>query len=236
MKSVLNALLASNIVRRVACVCLAILGVIPQASAQYATWKFAGTITSTTQGGIFYPGESCSWSFAVNTSLLTTTSSGLYFPIGSYLFSAGTYGAGGSSLGSGVLIANDQPAPGGGSFDGIIFSPDDQSSGFPVGTKFDGTAYGVTLANYSSGSTATPFSDTSFPSTLDLNQFSQRDMTMYFQGGGNIIASINDLYINGALVSAVPEPGTDKVMFFGVLLFGGSCLWKRSQKREALAS
>jgi hypothetical protein len=213
-------------VRRLACVGLVLWGFLPRAGAQYVTWKFAGKIISSTQGG-FQPGVNCSWSFTFDPTRLATTPSGLYFPTVGYLFSAGNYGASGSSLGSGVLVANDQPAAGGGSFDGIVFSPLDQSSGFPSGTLFDGSAYGVTLANYSAGPTATPFTGTGFPGTLNLNQFSQRDMTMYFQGGGEIIGSVDAFYVNGTLASQVPEPGTLGLLGLGSMVAALGCSVRR---------
>jgi hypothetical protein len=128
--------------------------------------------------------------------------------VGGYGFTVDCCGFGASSTGSGVLIANDRSATGGGSFDGIIFSFfGEQSRGFPSGVQFDGSADGVTLVNNSSGPVAMPFTNTSFPSTLDLNQFSQRTMAAHFQSGV-VIGSIDSFYINGILISQVPLPAT----------------------------
>jgi hypothetical protein len=130
-----------------------------------------------------------------------------------------------------VFIANDQPSSGGGSFDGIVFSMfGEQSTGFPSGTLFDGSAFDVTLVSSSFGPTATPFSDTSFPSTLDLNQFSQRDMTVYFQSGP-VSGSVDSLYLNGVLISQVPEPSFFSLFAVGALAWIGPLFFRGRSSR-----
>jgi len=186
----------------------------------FDTWTFDGTITTGLPGSPFRTGLPYSVYFTLDTSRLTTTANGVYFPTESYGFGANHSGFGGSSLGSGVLVANNQPANGGGSFDGIIFSmTGDQNSGFPSGTLFDGSEFGITLVNNSAGPTATPFNDTSFPSALDLNQFAHRYMSVYFQSGP-VRGTVDSLYINGVLVSQTPEPGAVGLLVLGGLVFG----------------
>jgi hypothetical protein len=142
----------------------------------------------------------------------------VYFPVLGYYLGAGSYGFGASSVGSGVLVANDQPANGG-SIDGIVFPYfGEQSTGFPNGVPLDGNAYGVSLVSSSSGPTALPLTDTSFPTTLDLNQFSQGYMNFYFQGGGRLRGSVDSLYINGVLISQVPEPSSFGLFGIGVII------------------
>jgi hypothetical protein len=209
----------------VICLCTVFLGWRGVAFGSTVNWTFAGTITSGIPGSPYLQGRRYTAYFDIDTSLTTTTPSGLYYPITGYGFDVyfGTnsvVGFGASSTGSGVLIANDQATGGGGSFDGIIFSQfGEQSTGFPSGAAFDGSVDGITLANYSVGSTATPFTDTSFPSTLNLNNFSNRYLTEYFQDG-TVRGSVNSLTINGVLVSAVPEPGP-----FSLIACGGCLCW-----------
>ncbi len=190
-------------------------------------WTFTGIITQGLAGGPYQANVPYSVRFSVDTTRLSTTASGLYFPTLGYGLSAGSSGFSASSVGSGVLIANNQPASGGGTYDGIIFSMfGEQSTGFPSGTLFDGSAFGITLANHSAGPTATPFTDTSFPSTLDLNQFAQRNMTVYFQSGA-VRGSVDDLYLNGVLISRVPEPGLPGFFALSGLLLGGEVVRRR---------
>ncbi len=184
-------------------------------------WTFGGTITQGLAGSPYQTGLSYNANFAVDTSLTTPATSGLYYPSVGYNFQVGSSGFSGSSGGSGVLIDNNQPL-GGGSFDGIIFSMfGEQDSGFPTGALFDGSAFGVTLVNNSTGPTATPFSDTSFPTTLDLNQFNQRFMTVYFGGGDAVKGTVTKLSLNGVLVSqVVPEPGSLSLFATAGMLLG----------------
>lgn len=190
-------------------------------------WTFKGIITTGLSDGPYQTGLPYSVFFNVDTSRLSTTASGLSFPISGYGFQVGVSCFISSSLGSGVLVANDQPGSGGGSFDGIIFSMfGEQSEGFPSGALFDGTAYGITLVNSSTGPVANPFSNTSFPSTLDLNQFSQRDMAVYFQDGP-VRGSVDSLYLNGVLISQVPEPTISSLFVLGSVLVGLSLQMQR---------
>jgi hypothetical protein len=198
----------------------------------FDTWTFDGTITTGLPGSPYKAGLAYSVYFTLDTSRLTTSANGVYFPTESYGFGVNHSGFGGSSLGSGALVANDRPASGGGSFDGIIFSmTGDQNSGFPAGSLFDGSEFGITLVNNSAGPTATPFNDTSFPSALDLNQFSQRYMSVYFQSGP-VRGTVDGLYINGVLVSQTPEPGVAGLLVLGGLLFG---LTGRNRRRTVAA-
>jgi hypothetical protein len=222
------------IIRYLICLSVVSFAMLTSASGQspYETWTFDGIITTGLPGSPYRANLPYSVYFTVNTSLLTTTATGLYFPTMGYGFGAGSSGFGASSTGSGVLIANNEPTSGGGSFDGIIFSMfGEQSTGFPSGTLFDGSAFGITLVNSSPGSTATPFSDTSFPSTLNLNQFSQRYMTVYFQSGA-VRGSVDSLYLNGILISQVPEPGVPGLFTFGGFLFG---MWTKIGKQKEVA-
>jgi len=197
------------------------------ALAQIDTWSFRGVITTGLPGSPYQAGLPYSANFAVDASRLTPNSMGLYFPTLGYSWGVTCCGFGASSVGSGVLIANDQPTSGGGSFDGIIFSMfGEQSTGFPTGSSFDGSAFGVTLVSSSAGPTATPLIGTSFPSTLDLNQFSQRDMAVYFQGSPPVRGTVDSLYLNGVLVSQVPEPS-----FFSLSAIGTLVLLRRSIRR-----
>lgn len=183
------------------------------------TWSFRGVLTTGLPGSPYQAGLAYSADFAVDTARLSPQSTGLYFPTVGHYFRIACCSVGASSLGSGVLVANDRPIDGGSSFDGIVFSMfGEQSTGFPAGTLFDGSATGVTLVSSSSSPVATPFTDTSFPSTLDLNEFSQRYMTVYF-GGGAVQGSVDSLYLNGVLISQIPEPG-----FFSLLAVGAFIL------------
>ncbi|HMD54825.1 MAG TPA: PEP-CTERM sorting domain-containing protein [Phycisphaerae bacterium] len=226
---------ASMNIRCLICLSGVLFAMLRSASGQssYETWTFDGIITKGLPGSPYQVNVPYSVYFDVDTSRLATTATGLYFPTGGYGFDANSSGFGASSVGSGVLIANDQPTSGGGSFDGIIFSMfGEQSTGFPSGTLFDGSAFGITLVNSSEGPTATPFSDTSFPSTLDLNQFSQRYMTVYFQSGA-VMGSVDSLYLNGILISQVPEPSVLGLFTLGGLLFG---MWVKIDKQMEAAS
>jgi len=187
--------------------------------ASFDTWTFQGVITTGLAGSPYQVNSIYSVHFDVDTSRLTTTPTGLYFPTVTYGFGANGSGFGASSSGSGVLVANDHPTSGG-SFDGIIFSLfGEQDSGFSSGTLFDGSASGVTLVNGSGGSVATPFSGTSFPSTLNLEQFSSRYLTVYFQRGV-VRGSVDSLYFNGVLISQVPEPAVSGLLVLGGVLLG----------------
>jgi hypothetical protein len=201
----------SLIIRYLACFGLVLCGILPKASAQYVTWTFSGTVTSTTASG-FRVGENCSWTFDLPT-VMTPSVPGYYTDGEGFAFVCGNYGFSGSGGGY-FWIANDQAVSGGGSMDGIMFTP----FTFPADATFDGSVTGVTLANYSSGPTATPFTSVNFPSTINLNQFSQRDIEISFEGGSDIIGSVNDFYINGALVSQVPEPGVCSLSATGLIL------------------
>jgi hypothetical protein len=194
-------------------------------------WTFKGIITTGLSDGPYQTGLPYSVFFDVDTSRLSTTTSGLYFPISGYGFQVGVSCFIAGSLGSGVLVANDQPRSGGGSFDGIIFSMFDEQSGFPSGALFDGAAYGITLVNSSTGPVANPFSNTSFPSTLDLNQFSQRNMAVYFQDGP-VRGSVDSLYLNGVLISQVPEPTISSLFVLGCVLVGLSTRIITRNKRK----
>lgn len=223
---------ASSLVRLLACTVLGFWVGQPRALADYETWKFSGVITSSTASPstFFGVGLPCSWSFTLDTSQLATTASGIYYPTVGFTFSAGDYGYSGSAIGDEVLIANDQPVSGGGSFDGIMFSDS-------TGAQFGGSPDGVTLENFSSGPTATPFTSTGFPSTLDLNEFSDRDMALNFQGGSYVIGSVDALYINGNLVSEVPEPETGVLFGLGLLLCAmitssRSCVRREEQQAD----
>jgi hypothetical protein len=216
----------------------ALFAILPNESAwgSIDTWTFDGIITTGLPGSPYTTGKPYSALFELDTTLLSPVASGLYFPITGYGFYVGGSGFGGGSPGGGVLIVNDQPLNGGGSFDGIIFSYWDRSQGFPSGTRFDGSDYGITLVNDSIGSTAGPFIDTSFPSTLDLNQFSQRYMTEYFSNGEEIEeinGSVDSLYLNGVLISQVPEPSFVNLFALNVLLFGWQLVfWRKSTIRD----
>lgn len=178
------------------------------------TWTFDGTVTQGLAGSPYQANLPYSVYFYVDTTRISTVASGLYYPIVGYGFTENGAGFGASSTGSAVLIANDRPLSGGGSFDGIVFSMfGEGATSFP----FDGSAFGVTLVNDSTGPTATPFTGTSFPTTLDLNQFSRRDMTVYFQSGA-VEGSVDSLYINGVLVSQVPEPGFISLFVSGIVV------------------
>ncbi len=190
-------------------------------------WTFYGTITQGLASGPYQANAAYSMRFAIDSTRLSPAAAGLYFPTVGYYFNAGSSGVGASSTGSGVLIANDQILSGGGSFDGIIFSMSgEESTGFPSGALFDGSVEGITLVNDSVGSTATPFTDTSFPSTLDLNQFSQRYMTFYFQSGA-VKGSVDSFYINGVLISQIPEPGFFALFAASGLLLGCELVRRR---------
>jgi hypothetical protein len=220
--------------RRIACLSAVLLAILPGAFGVTAfdTWTFDGTITTGLPGSPYQAGLAYSVYFTLDTSRLTTAANGVYFPTESYGFGVNHSGFSGSSLGSGVLVANNQPASGGGSFDGIIFSmTGDQSSGFPAGSLFDGSEFGITLLNNSAGPTATPFNDTSFPSALNLNQFSQRYMSVYFQSGP-VRGTVDSLFINGVLVSQTPEPGAVGLLVLGGLVFGLSAYF-RNRTRAA---
>ncbi|HTY87844.1 MAG TPA: hypothetical protein VMB80_10300 [Candidatus Acidoferrum sp.] len=167
-------------------------------------WTFYGIITQGLASGPYQVNVPYSMRFAIDSTRLTPSASGLYLPTVGYYFNAGSGGVGASSTGSGVLVANDQSRSGGGSFDGIIFSM--FGEGLSDTAPFDGTVDGITLVNASAGSTATPFTGMSFPSALDLNQFTQRYMSLGFQGG-TVKGTVNSFYINGVLISQVPEPG-----------------------------
>jgi hypothetical protein len=210
-------------------VLLAVLRNEPASGAIY-TWTFTGTITQGLAGSPYQVNSPYSVHFDVDSTLISTVASGLYYPILGYGFTANQSGFGASSLGSGVLVANNQPRAGGGSYDGIIFSMfGEQGSGFPTGALFDGSAFGITLVNNSPGATATPFTDTSFPTTLDLNQFAQRYMTVYFQSGA-VKGSVDSLYINGVLISQVPEPNV-----FGLFALSGSLFAVKLARRRKTA-
>jgi hypothetical protein len=171
-------------------------------------WTFNGKITQGLDGGPYKAGLAYSMNFTVSTPQLWPAGPGLYFATTGYSFEANRGGVGASSVGSGILVANDQPLSGGGCFDGIIFSMfGEPDTTFPSGILFDGSATGITLVSSSPGLTASPFTDTSFPSTLDLNQFSQRYMTMPFSTG-TVEGTVDSLYLNGQLVSRVPEPSS----------------------------
>jgi hypothetical protein len=196
------------------------------------TWNFRGVLTTGLPGSPYQAGLPYSVTFTVDTSQLTPNAAGVYFPTVAYSFFVNSVGFGASSLGSGVWVANDQSASGGGSFDGIVFSMSgDQSTGFPAGTLFDGSEFGVTLVANSSGPTATPFTDTSFPITLDLNQFPQRDMTVYFQSGP-VHGTVDSLYLNGVLISQIPEPGVFSLLAGGML---GLC-WQSFRRSSRSAA
>ncbi len=221
-------------IRRIAYLGAVLFAVLPGAFGVTAfdTWTFNGIITTGLPGSPYQAGLPYSVFFTLDTTRLTTTANGVYFPTESFGFGVNHSGFGGSSLGSGVLVANNQPASGGGSFDGIIFSmTGDQNSGFPSGTLFDGSEFGITLVNNSTTPTATPFSDTSFPSALDLNQFNERYMSVYFQSGP-VRGTVDSLTINGVLVSQTPEPGVFGLLVLGGLLFGVSA---HSRKRTKAA-
>jgi len=205
--------------RRIAYLSAVLFAILPNALG-FDTWTFNGIITTGLPGSPYRAGLLWGATFTIDTSRLTTTPTGLYFPTVNYGWGAAHSGFGASSVGSGILVANDRPASGGGSFDGIIFSFfGEQDTGFSAATPFDGSADGITLVNTSGGLTATPFSDTSFPSTLDLNQFSQRYLDVPFQGG-SVLGTVDSLTINGVLVSKTPEPGVLGLLVLGVLLFG----------------
>jgi hypothetical protein len=196
-----------------------LFAILPNAFG-FDTWTFNGIVTTGLPGSPYRAGLPYGASFTIDTSRLATTPTGLYFPTLGYGFGVGHAGFGASSTGSGVLVANDRPGSGGGSFDGIIFSFfGEQDTGFSAATPFDGSADGITLVNTSGGPTATPFSDTSFPSALDLNQFSQRYLDVPFQGG-SVLGTVDSLTINGVLVSQTPEPGTAGLLVLGGLLLG----------------
>jgi hypothetical protein len=181
------------------------------------SWTFTGILTQGLSSGPYQAGAAYSLRFVIDSTRLAPAAEGLYFPITAYYLHIGSSGVSETLTGSGVLIANNQPLDGGRSCDGIIFSTHgEQSTGFPSGTLFDGSTAGITLANTLVGPTATPFTDTSFPSTLDLGQFSERYMTYYFQGGP-IKGSVDSLYINDVL--QVPEPGS-----FSLFVASGLCL------------
>ena|ERR1700722_11963475 len=223
-------------IRTIICLSVVSLALVRPASGQSSieTWTFDGTVTTGLAGSPYRAGSQYSVHFSVDTSQLVPASPGLYFPTVGYGFLDNNSGFGSSSTGSGVLIANDQPTGGGGSFDGIIFSMfGEQSTGFPSGTLFDGSAFGVTLVNRSAGPTATPFTDLSFPATLDLNEFSQRTMTVYFQGGP-VIGTVDSLYLNNVLISEVPEPGLAGLIVLGGLLFAWRVEWRRGSIWAAL--
>ena len=193
-------------------------------------WQFQGVLTKGYASGVMTPGTPYSFRFDVSTPPLPQAQPGLYFPTTYFSFNAGTYGYTGGIAGGGVLIANDQPLSGGGSFDGMMFSLSTQDSGFPANSPWDGTATGITLVSDSPGTTAAPFSDTSLPSTLDLNQFSQRTMTLYFNTGGVITmvqGSIESLYINGVL--QVPEPSCLGLLALACLSLGAKPVIRRKR-------
>jgi hypothetical protein len=186
---------------------------------QIETLTFDGTVTQGLAGSPYQANLPYSVYFDVDTTRLSIVASGLYYPTVGYGFNesslVGPVGFGASSVGSAVLIANDQPLSGGGSYDGIVFSMfGEGSTSFP----FDGSAFGITLVNDSAGPTATPFINTSFPTTLKLNQFSQRYMSVYFESG-TVRGSVDSFYVNGILISQVPEPS-----FFGLYALTGLVL------------
>jgi hypothetical protein len=215
--------------RRIAYLSAVLFAILPSAFG-FDTWTFNGIVTTGLPGSPYRAGLPYAASFTIDTSRLATTPTGLYFPTLGYGFGVNHSGFGASSVGSGVLVANDRPGSGGGSFDGIIFSFfGEQSSGFSASTPFDGSADGITLVNTSGGPTATPFIGTSFPSTLDLNQFSQRYLDVPFQGG-SVLGTVDSLTINGVLVSQTPEPSVLGLLVLGGLLFGLPAFINRRNK------
>jgi hypothetical protein len=214
--------------RRVICSGFASFAILGGTSARGSvnTWTFNGIITTGLPGSPYQANLPYSVYFDVDNTWLAATSPGLYFPSAGYGFHANSSGFGASSQGSGVLVANDQPTGAGGSFDGVIFSMfGEQDTAFPSGVLFNGSAFGITLVNPSAGPTATPFNGTGFPTTLDLNQFSERYMAVYFQGGP-VLGSVDSLYINGVLISQVPEPGVFGLLALGGLLLSGWRVWR----------
>jgi hypothetical protein len=188
------------------------------AAASTCTFTFGGTLTQGLAGSPYMPGRAYTAYFDLDTTQLSPSGPGLYYATIRYGFDVSFSGFSASSLGSGVLVANDQPLNAGGSFDGIIFSMfGEQSTGFPAGALFDGSAFGITLVNNSAGPTATPFVDTSFPSTLNLSQFSERFLTVYFSGG-TVKGTVDSFSITGD----IPEPSA-----WGLLLVGLAMLLKR---------
>jgi hypothetical protein len=82
--------------------------------------------------------------------------------------------------------------------------------------QLDGRDLGITLFNRVPGASAAPLTSTAYPVALDLNDYSERHMSMDWPGA--ILGSVDQFYINGVLVSEViPEPGTVSLVGMGAL-------------------
>lgn len=222
-------------IRHLTLLSLACYALLHPASVRASTslWEFDGIITRALSSGPPALGSSYSMQFYLSNPLPAPAGPGLYFPTLQMRFSDGSYGYTAGFSGAGVLVANDQPRSGGGSFDGMLFSLSDQGSGFPSGVRWDGSDTGITLVRNSSGPTAPPLSGTDFPTTLDLNQFSQRTMTLYFNTPGGLEAlqgSVDRLYINGVL--QVPEPSCLALLVLG----GGLAAFASSARKSRSTS
>jgi hypothetical protein len=196
-------------------------------------WTFQGVLTMGLPDSPYRAGLPYTVNFYVDKTLISPNDTGLYFPTVTVDFIAGCCGFGNTSLGLGVLIANDRPTGGAGSFDGIVFSVTGERSRFPTGILFDGSAHGITLVSSSTGLAASPFTDTSFPSALDLNQFSQRYLTVGFEspsGPGTVRGTVDSLFINGVLISQVPEPSCSILVSLGISTLLGYRFWPRVQR------
>ena len=189
----------------------------------YQDWAFVGRITAgePPRMGMVY-----SMTYTIDSSLVGSGIEGLYFPVvginflipesysGSGLPPYPGIGWGAGMRYGGVLVVNDRPDSGGGSFDGLMFGEND-SPGFPGQLKWGGSDLGISLTSRSEDNLAVPFSSAEFPDTLDLNDFSVRSMRTSW---GGFAGTVDQLYIDGRLVSEVPEPSSLAVLGIGTIV------------------
>src|SRR5512146_3590022 len=79
------------------------------AAASTCTFTFGGPLTQGLAGSPTAPGRAYTAFFDLDTTQLTPAGPGLYYPTIRYGFDVSFSGFTSTSLGSGVLVANDQP-------------------------------------------------------------------------------------------------------------------------------
>jgi hypothetical protein len=206
------------------------------ASGGEETWSFEGVITKAPSDPRIHLNDPYTVTFGLDDTRLQPNLTGLFSATVTFNFETAACGCfGESSSGSLVVVANDRPIAGGaGSFDGLIFSMDNNPNA-PV-PEFNGLAYGVTLISRATGPTATPFVSSSFPKAIDLNQFSERTTQIYFAQDLQLAGSVDRVYKNGVLISEVPEPNSLTLLLcgIGILLPWVNTKLKRSRHRASV--
>jgi len=197
------------------------LGSASSSAQDIHIWRFTGEITKSDSAIIplVSPGAPFEATYRIDYNLFSQLIVGSY-PAPSFVsaeFHAGGYSATFSGAG-GIRVEDNLPFPSGGSLDFLILTV--WNNYFFPSVHVGGAENGVSLIANVPRTGGGPFPALIDPRALDLNQFDQRFFTTYPTVDGVRFmtqGTVEQFYIDGALISQVPEPGVDALLVGGAV-------------------